>query len=117
MVLGTRCGRSLGFKKRPSSVGKRAQERFQPCADPLGGQLQIAMKAATIMVAAEESPSSDAAGNGEGGAAGSAAAPCCQRYYMDHMPLSTVQDVADPEQYVVLCKVRCRSNLSHCRAV
>ncbi len=73
------------------------------------------MKAATIVVAAEESPSSDAAGN-EAGAAGSTAAPCCQRYYMDHMPLSTVQNVADPKQYAALCKVRFKSNLSHCRA-
>ncbi len=64
------------------------------------------MKAATIIVAVEEGQTAEAGGDCEGRAAGSPAATRCQRYYMDHMPLSTVQDVVDSEQYAALCKAR-----------
>ena len=64
------------------------------------------MKAATIIVGAEEGPTGEAAGKAQGNAADSAGTAHCQRYYMDHMPLSEVQVVADPKQYAALCKVR-----------
>ena len=82
------------------------KDSFVPGADPQGGMLQLAMKAATITVAAQDGPVDKAADDGDNNAADCAAMQHPQRYYMDHMPLSTVQDVADPKQYAALCKAR-----------
>ena len=64
------------------------------------------MKAATIMVTAEEGSAGKAAGNADRDGANSPARTDCQRYYMDHMPLSAVEDVVDSEQYAAVCKAR-----------
>ena len=82
----------------------RAQNVHPAGADPQGGKLQLATKAATIIVqAADGSPgeSPACAGNVPDGIP----TDRIQRFSMD-MPMGTLQTVADPMVYFELCKER-----------